>query len=253
MQINQRGFARAGRPDDGDLAAAFGLEADVAQNRFTGVVSEADILEAHGPVARRKRNRAGFLGHRWRREEHLAQPAGGDDRVLILLVDDRDRLQAAEDLPHRRAENQKVAGAQFPLEHQEAAGQKEDQIRRRGDPADHRREIGEEPDARPHALQECLAVAFVALDFLAFDGERLDDVNAGNILGDDRDVAVVGFHDRLGCRLHAAAEAQDVPRPKRQRQQRQHCQPRREREDQHHVSADDQCDLERGEHRGLNE
>ena len=81
----------------------------------------------------------------------------------------------------------------------------------------------------------------------------LDDMHAGDVFGDDRDVAVLGFHHRFGRRLHLLAETQDVQRPDRQRQQRQQRHPGRERDRQHDVPADDQHDFQRGEHGGLDE
>jgi hypothetical protein len=121
-EVDHRRLARAGRSDDGDDRAAGGAETHVPQHRLVRRVAEGHVVEhdfTHTPG--RQRSRARFLGHGRLGVEHFIQPPRADDRVLVLLVDRRDLLEAAEDRAHRRAEDQHVACRQLALQQQHAA------------------------------------------------------------------------------------------------------------------------------------
>ena len=74
-QIHQRAFARAGRPDDGDDAAAGHVETDVVQHRLGRVVAEGDMLEiAPRPGPAGNGLASGFSGTRRPGRQHFVQP-----------------------------------------------------------------------------------------------------------------------------------------------------------------------------------
>ena len=192
--------------------------------------------------------RHGGLGH-----QHLVKSAGGDHGVLILLVDGRHLLEAAQDRAHGAAEHEQIARAHFAVDHENSRHQKQRQMRGRGDRADDRLEIGEHADALEDPTLEGIAIGLIFVDLLAFGGERLDDVHAGDVLGDDRDVAVLGLHHAAGDGLDLAAEAQDVKRPDRQRNQRQGGDPFVDGPDQDDVEGHGHQDVQRHQHGGLDE
>jgi hypothetical protein len=253
QQVDERALARPGRPDERDDGPALHLERDVLDHRPVRVVPERHAVELHRAGAGRELAgvrpfRHGRWGH-----QHLVQPPGRHDRVLVLLVDLRDLLQPPEDRRHRRLQDEEVADVQ-PLEDDEDRDREHQrQVRDARDATDDRVEVREHPDAGPDLGVKVVAVDVVLLDLDPLRRERLDDVNAGDVLGDQRRVAVTRVHRRLGHRLHPLAEPQDVPRPQGQRHERQRRQPRAAAGQEDHEPRDDQHDLQRRQQRRLRE
>ena len=244
-QVDQRALARSRRPDDGDDAVALHLEVHIVKDGLVGRIAEGEVFKLDRARPRRQRPRVRLLGHRRWRGQHLVQAPRRHDRVLVLLVDRSHLLESRQDRTHRGAEDHDVAGVQLPLDHQHSDRPEQRQVRRGGDRADDRCKVREHRDPPQCALEVAVRVGVVLVDLQLFGRKRLDDVHAGDVFGDDRDVFVPRLHHELVRRLDLGTESHDVPGPDGQRDQRQRRQPGISRVDDDDVPADDQHDLQR--------
>ena len=80
QQFDHGGLAGAGRADDGDLLAGFGVEGEIVDDDLIRAVAEVDILEIHAALHIAQLDRIGGIGHFLRFRQELEDTFGRRQR-----------------------------------------------------------------------------------------------------------------------------------------------------------------------------
>ena len=185
-QGGERGLARARMADERDRLSRLDLELDLMQDVAVVQVLEADVLEPEPPAARRKLRRARPVSDLYRLVHDLEDALTGRRRTLRLADPHAERAQRHDQHPEIEVEGDEPTDGELSTRDHARADEQNRGLREHRHPRD-QRDVGSTLPVCAHRLVEHRLRARAELLFLlGFLRERLDDVDADDVLLGDR-------------------------------------------------------------------